>query len=216
MSGIEVLGLISSIITVIDTVVQLYNAIKDTPHLPRAFREVVERLPLVRNTLRAAEERIRNYNTDRETCEAIKPTVEKCKEKVEHLESILQQMAPQRGASSLHRYRLAVRRLGKESQVEELMKGILEDVQLVAGNRAIQAASEAQVAELLQAINELSEVPSSISECNPSHTFTNYGTGNQFNAPGGTQNNNTGSGIQFPGSSFTAPVYFGEGSRPHV
>jgi hypothetical protein len=42
-----------------------------------------------------------------------------------------------------------------------------------------------------------------------SSSFNNYGTGNQFNAPDGTQNNNTGSGTQFPGASFGAPVHFG-------
>lgn len=40
-----------------------------------------------------------------------------------------------------------------------------------------------------------------------SSSFTNYGSGLQFNAPGGTQNNNTGGGNQFLGS-FSGPVHF--------
>ncbi|CAG8890058.1 unnamed protein product [Penicillium egyptiacum] len=40
-----------------------------------------------------------------------------------------------------------------------------------------------------------------------SSSFTNYGPGLQLNAPGGTQNNNTGSGNQFLGD-FSGPVHF--------
>ncbi|KAJ4269683.1 hypothetical protein NW762_001351 [Fusarium torreyae] len=43
----------------------------------------------------------------------------------------------------------------------------------------------------------------------PSSSFYNYGTGDQFNALGGTQNINTGSGNQFPGASFSGSVRFG-------
>lgn len=38
--------------------------------------------------------------------------------------------------------------------------------------------------------------------------FNNYSSGNQFYAPGGTQNISTGSGNQFPGATFHAPVTF--------
>ncbi|KAH6681005.1 Alpha/Beta hydrolase protein, partial [Plectosphaerella plurivora] len=40
-------------------------------------------------------------------------------------------------------------------------------------------------------------------------SFHNYGPGNQFNAPGGTQNISNGSGAQFPGATFSGPVQFG-------
>ncbi|KAK5993794.1 hypothetical protein PT974_07231 [Cladobotryum mycophilum] len=40
-------------------------------------------------------------------------------------------------------------------------------------------------------------------------SFQNHGSGSQFNATGGTQNNITGSGIQFSGVNFRAPVNFG-------
>ncbi|KAK4206119.1 Alpha/Beta hydrolase protein [Rhypophila decipiens] len=40
--------------------------------------------------------------------------------------------------------------------------------------------------------------------------FYSQGPGAQFNAPWGTQNNNTGSGSQFMGASFSGPVTFGK------
>ncbi|KAM6516688.1 hypothetical protein FALCPG4_014862 [Fusarium falciforme] len=42
-----------------------------------------------------------------------------------------------------------------------------------------------------------------------STSFNISGSGNQNNAPGGTQNISEGSGNQFPGATFQAPVYFG-------
>jgi N-terminal domain on NACHT_NTPase and P-loop NTPases len=169
------LTLISSIITILDNVAQLYSTIKDTHHLPRAFGEVAERLPLVRSTLQTAEGYIRKYSVDGETCKVIKPIVEICKEKAERLESILQQITSEPDAARLQRYHLVVLMLGKENRVEELMTSILKDVQLVAENPAM------QVRELSQAIQDLSEVPPSTLDSNPSHIFRNYDTDSQFN-----------------------------------
>lgn len=42
----------------------------------------------------------------------------------------------------------------------------------------------------------------------PTLSFENEGSGNQFNATGGIQNNATGSGMQFSEVTFTAPVTF--------
>ncbi|KAH7016317.1 uncharacterized protein B0I36DRAFT_396518 [Microdochium trichocladiopsis] len=40
-------------------------------------------------------------------------------------------------------------------------------------------------------------------------SFNSYGPGDQFNAPGGTQNISKGSGNQFPGATFSGSVQFG-------
>ena len=59
MSGAEVslvLGLISSVITIIRTSQDVYDAAKNTQGLHEAFRKVAENVPLVLGTLRAAEQ----------------------------------------------------------------------------------------------------------------------------------------------------------------
>ncbi|PNP59091.1 hypothetical protein THARTR1_01339 [Trichoderma harzianum] len=43
----------------------------------------------------------------------------------------------------------------------------------------------------------------------PTFTFRNDGSGSQYNATGGTQNNTTGTGTHFTGVAFYAPVSFG-------
>lgn len=59
MSGAEValvLGIISSVISVIEASQKIFDAAKDTKGLHEAFRKVAENVPLVLGTLRASEE----------------------------------------------------------------------------------------------------------------------------------------------------------------
>ncbi|KAM0637760.1 hypothetical protein ACHAQF_008397 [Verticillium nonalfalfae] len=198
MSGIEVVGLISAVIAIVGTIENIYNGLRDAKNLPRAFREVAEKLPLVRNTLQIAERHI-SANTDEEACQAIKNVLEKCKVKAEHLEEIFNAVAPEH-PSRLERYRVVVRRLGKGNLVEVLTKEMMEDVRLLAVNRAIQAATESQIAELLKAIEELSSLePSLLDE--DSISQHHYGSGDNVwgDKIGGNQNIANGSG----------PAYFG-------
>lgn len=58
MSGLEIVGLISAVISIIEAVEIIYNGIRDTRNLLWAFREVVKKFPLVRDTLRIAERQI--------------------------------------------------------------------------------------------------------------------------------------------------------------
>ena len=210
MSGAEaglVLGLISSTITIIDTIVKVYNDVKDAGGIPITFREITRRLPLIRNTLGIAEAHITKGSLDGESGRAIKPIVEGCKDKALRLEIMFRKVVPQANISGLDRYRIAIRALGKGNQVEALMKGMLEDVQLLAGNYAIKASTEAEVERLVKAIEELSAMPPSLSKDTPGDSINNYGSGTlNANAGDGTQNNNTGSGKQFIGEK----QYFGE------
>ncbi|KAL3955848.1 hypothetical protein ACCO45_009867 [Purpureocillium lilacinum] len=93
MSGIEVVGLISAIISLVGAVENIYSGFRDARNLPRAFREVAEKLPLVRETLRIAEQQIKS-TSDEEACEAIKTVVENCKVKAERLKEIFTTVAP--------------------------------------------------------------------------------------------------------------------------
>lgn len=209
MSGAEaglVLGLVSGTITIIDTVIKVYNDVQDAHGIPSTFREITQRLPLIRNTLGMAEAHIVEGSLDEESCRAIEPIIEGCRDKALHLETIFRRVVPQANISSLDRYRIALRALGKGNRVEVLMKGMLADVQLLAGNQAFKI-NEVEIGRLVKAIEELSAMPPSLPEDRPVDSINNYGYGTIFtNTGGGTQNNNTGSGKQFVGEK----QYFGK------
>jgi hypothetical protein len=195
MSGAEaslVIGLISAIISIIDTTKKVYDAAENVSGLPQAFHEVAQRLPIVQDTLKIAEADVRARNLNKEQSDIKKGILEACKDKATRLEGIFQKVMPAADASRIDRYYKAVRILGKGKAVEDLMKGLLVDMQLLAGN---------QVGGLSEAIAELSSVAPSVLPSIPDHapdTHTNTGSGPQnIHEGSGNLNSNSGSGRQY-------------------
>lgn len=209
MSGAEailVLGVISSVIAIVDETKKVYDAATNTAGLPEAFREVASRLPIVRNILGSAKQHINDGDVNEVSCKGVKNVVRACEIKATKLDELFREAIPADGASNLKRYYKAVKACGKGNEVENLMKGMLEDVQLLACERGIKTASKAQQEQMAKAIIEVSAISPSV----PEHVFqetsftannsgpgtqTNYnaqgeyiaqGSARQYNAPGGT------------------------------
>ena len=190
MSGAElvaVLGVISSIIAIVDGTKNVWDAAKDTKGLPEAFREVAGRLPIVTSILNSTEQRIKENKLNDNSCKGVENIVKDCKEKAQRLEKLFDKVIPGENASRTERYLKAVKVWGKGHGVEKLMQGILEDVNLLAGEKGIISASEAQQEQILKAITEIAAVPPSVPEQEFQQTGfknSNYGSGTQYNAQG--------------------------------
>lgn len=190
MSGAEataVLGVISSIISIIDGTKKVYDTATNARGLPEAFREVADRLPIIEEILDSAKQHIGERKVDDDSCKGVKHTVEACEEKAKKLEELFRKAIPSDGASDLKRYYKAVKALGKGSGVEKLMKGMLEDLQLLACEHGMKTATGAQQEQIVKAITEVSAISPSVPENEFQETgFTNknYGTGTQNNAQG--------------------------------
>lgn len=207
MSGVAeasaVIGLISGVIAIVEAIKTVYDAAGDASVLPKAFREVAQRLPLIRDTLRIAEGQLRGPNVDEASSAAIKDAVENCKAKAEKLENIFQECVPPADASTFDRYLAALRSLGKGHKVEVLMKGLLENVQNLANNNAIKAATGEQIAKLAEAIEAVSAMEPSVPDemiKTPTVTGRNVhtGTGDLYAADGNAkQFNAKGNAKQF-------------------
>lgn len=82
MSGVGeaslVLGIISSIISIIDATNQVYQAVKDEAGLPTNFKKSATKLPLISKLLEDAERYI-NSAVDVSIKAAFEPTLEDCK-----------------------------------------------------------------------------------------------------------------------------------------
>lgn len=190
MSGAEViavLGVISSIISIVDGTKKVYDAATNAQGLPEAFREVAGRLPIVGNTLDSAKQNIEERKVNNDSCKGVKHIVEACEEKAKKLEELFHKAIPADGASDLKRYFKAVKAWGKGSEVESLMKGMLEDVQFLACEHGIKTATKAQQEQIIKAIAEVSAVSPSVPEHELQETGfinKNYGSGTQYNARG--------------------------------
>ncbi|KAI0895592.1 hypothetical protein F4806DRAFT_88391 [Annulohypoxylon nitens] len=207
MSGAEAIGIISSIIAIIDASLKIYEAIDDSAGLPQSFRDVATRLPLIHDTLETAsaglvDEEDMPSATSRN---ALTKVLESCHDKAVALNKVLQAVMPTAGASRLERYFKAIRTIPNADRVENLMNGILRDLQVLTGNRAVKTATQAQIARLIDGVN----LGRRSNDNSPHVSLHNTSTGSQYVHSGfGNQNIANGGGIQVNGES-TGPFYFG-------
>jgi hypothetical protein len=209
MSGAEVglvLGIISSVIAIIDGSQKWYDAAKDAKGLHEAFRKVAENVPLVLDTLRAVEraqkqvqDTWQNFDdTQKEgfekSAKAIKPVFQTCKVNAKALREIFEEVVPGDEAGRLERYAMALKAIfpDKQRKVESLMKEILEKLQLLHTHHYFDHAVDKL--KIDASIKDLLTVKSSLPE-DENGKAINSGSGPQNIMWGGTkQVNNTISG----------------------
>ena len=190
MSGVEafaVLGVIGAIVAIIDGTQKVFESTRDSQGLPQAFREVARRLPIVRTTLNSAQQNTDGQNIDGSSYEALLQVAKACEEKAKKLDILFHQACPPHGASDIERYYKAVKSMGRGHKVEDLMKRILEDVQLLACERGLRTATGVQQEQLFQAIKDISALPPSVPEPKYKETTlaaSNFGPGAQNIAQG--------------------------------
>lgn len=214
MSGLgeasTILGLISAIVTVVDVAKKTYDTAHGASGLPEAFREVAERLHLIKDTLGTIEKYVKQRNgvLDATTTTAVQKTLESCKDKAKKLEVIFEKCIPGEDTSRFERYVKALRGLSKGDKVELLMKALLEGMQDVVNNFGVTAAEE-HMGKLTEAIETLSNMKPSVEDdiIEPgAKTAQNLhsGTGDMYNASGGaTQLNAKGNARQYQATTMS-------------
>lgn len=158
MSGLEVLGVASSIISIADAILKVISASKDLNGLPEAVRDAYTRLPLVAYTLRLATECVNQSSqhsndpddTTQESSRAMLQVLDACHEKATLLGTIFHAVLPPgtRRPSARKRFTTAAimtLHMGKSRKVESLMNGILQDIQLLTNNRALDEATRNKI-----------------------------------------------------------------------
>ena len=205
------LSLTASTITILGTAISTYKKIKHLKGLPKEFREVEERLSLVQNTLELARGQLDDHDLDEQSRVAIQPMLTCCQNYADKLSSILRktEMAAKDNKNNdfLSCYRMSLVRLGKAYRVETLITALLKNVDVLARNQAFRTATDAQVSRLEKAIQELSQVESSVSESElePARDVTQHittgGVGHQYSGQAQTvysrTGNHSGTGNQF-------------------
>ena len=211
MSGAEaalVLGLISSTIAIIDASQKIYQAARDASGLHKAFKKVAENIPLVLDTLRAAERAQQTAASDwqtfddakkqelEDTFKTAKPVFETCKTNAKALREIFEEVVPGDEAGRMERYLEALKTVSpkKQHKVESMMQEILEKLQLLHTHHYFQAAVD--VSKIRAGIEELRKVESSNPACEDEDAkYINSGSGPQnIHRGSGKQFNNTISG----------------------
>ncbi|KAK5399987.1 hypothetical protein LTR06_011353 [Exophiala xenobiotica] len=205
MSGMDVIGAISAVISIIDASIKMYESAQKDLKLSETFRIVGSRLPILRDTLLTCESHLQPIRDSlpADVCEALEKTLEACDEKAGKLRQIFEKVLPGEHDAWEKRYVKVVKRFGKGNKVEELMVSITEDVQLVVNHHAVKSAKPEQMVELEKIVKEMKSVRSSLPE--------EESSGMTFNSQGGAQTNNVnaGSGQQINNNAAVGTQYFG-------
>lgn len=156
MPGVEfiaVAGVISSIIAIVGGIKQVVDAASEVEGLPKAFRQVSNKLPLVGDILDAAK-----YNFEADDVSGVERSVARivddCKDKWKTLNDLFDKVIPEEKASRMERYSKAVKTLGRRGKVESLMKGILDDIQLLASIKTMSTTHEVKDIKTVTAAQE--------------------------------------------------------------
>jgi N-terminal domain on NACHT_NTPase and P-loop NTPases len=211
MSGAEciaVAGVISSIIAIVDGIKQVVDAASEVEGLPKAFRQASNKLPLISDILEATK-----YNFEADDVSGVERSVtlvvDDCKDKWKTLNDLFDKVIPEEKASRVERYYKAVKTLGKGGKVESLMKGILDDIQLLATIKTmtttnvvkvIKTVTAAQEEKVARAITDVAAWPPSVPDDvfqEGTYTNINYGTGQYISQGGAEQNNFQGEARQY-------------------
>lgn len=214
------LGIITSTIAVVQAISGTYQAIQLLRGLPSEFNEVNRNLPLAEDTLGLARDQLQGQILDESSKRALLPVVSSCEEKTKKLQDIFEKVEKwvknTKDGSVLDFYRTFLLRLGKAHRVETLMQGILRDLDALATHRLFKTATQNQMAQLKEAIDQLSKVESSVPDSDFEGSMTNStqniasgGTGNQSVNSGQGQKINSGSGEQY----IAKTMHFGTKSR---
>ncbi|KAF5530438.1 Pfs NACHT ankyrin domain-containing protein [Fusarium napiforme] len=193
----------SGTITLIDAaakavrlIIEQHKHYQEVDGTPQAFQEVLNRLPIVDDTLMQFKNEAK-YILSENAVATTRNLLQSCQSKADQLREIFETLAPHRGKSRLKRYRLVILRMGSDKKVEVLARLMMDDLDVLVKSYFLRTTTEERLAT---AIDELSRVPESIKDEDLKDTGSNSG---------GIANN-TGSGriysFQGTGNVFTTTI----------
>lgn len=204
MSGLEVVGGISAVITVIEASIKVYQGARSDAKLPETFRAVADRLPLLLSTLQTCHDQLYTVEVSipNDVAKSFLSITQRCKAQARSLRDIFEDTIPGESAGLLERYKTSVKTLGKGKKVEELVLSISEDIRAVVDYQSIKSARPELSEGLEELISAIKNMKPSIPEQKPasSKTFFNkniqgeqtINTGDYNNSGPGNQTINNG------------------------
>ncbi len=146
-----VLDIISSIISIIDAIKQVYETVKDEVGLSKNFKKSATKLPLISKLLEDAQKYVET-GVDEINKIAFRPTLEHCQLEATHLQKLFTKVMPNEDDSRLDRYVKAARTIGKNGRVKKLLRQILDDLQLMTINflEVTTPRSKEQLAKIIE------------------------------------------------------------------
>ncbi|PVH72339.1 hypothetical protein DL98DRAFT_610936 [Cadophora sp. DSE1049] len=151
MSGVGeaslVLGIISSIISIVTAAKHIYDTANDASGLPKAFHRVAAKLPIVVLILEQANEYIQKPQVDQVTRDAFGTVLSRCELSAKELREIFARALPKDGTSRVEKYFSAAKKIGQGSRVQELTADILQEIGLLLASSSFATQQAVQAVE---------------------------------------------------------------------
>lgn len=115
MSGLEVLGSISAIISILDASIKVYDSARKDIKLPAAFEVVRRRLPILLATLATCKSHLEPGKDamSEDVCDALETSLDACDTKARRLNTIFDKIIPGESDTWEKRYGKSCADLGK-------------------------------------------------------------------------------------------------------
>lgn len=186
-------GLIASVITIIDTAKEIFDTASDAKGLPKEFRAVAEQIPLVQNALKLAEKNIQAQRVSDQTLKSAQPVLQRCQENAADVRDIFDKARSAAEAPKAERLVKGARLLRRSKQVREKWEAIVEGIALLGQNQVFQDADTLEdigaAIERLEKLSDEEKQPQLVAD----NIYAQYGSGKQYYY----QNHNHGDGIQY-------------------
>ncbi|CAN9448636.1 unnamed protein product [Alternaria alternata] len=218
MAGAEVglvLGIVSSVITIVKEAKNIYDAAKDTKGLPKAFKQVNGRFPLAVTLLKLTEENLKSkQRLEDSVYREVEKAVKQCETQAGNIRDLFKEVIREENDTSFDRYKKAARAIfgGKGKKVEELMAEMLTNIDVLVKMKLISNATEDQLKDLQAAIKEMVDMAPSLPDEGTGNVHQEHtGSGdnivtkdhahNQNNKGGGNYFQTVTGGVQFTTNS---------------
>lgn len=155
MSGLEVIGGISAVISLLGASIKIYDSAQNDAKLSETFEVVRRRLPVILHILQKCKDDLEpgKYSMPSDVCVALERILDACDEKARKLREIFERVVPGEKDTREKRYAKVIRRLGKGNKVEELIASLTQDVQLIVNHNGVNSATPEHNAELKHILN---------------------------------------------------------------
>lgn len=131
--ALAVVNLVAAIVQFVDfgtkVVARLNEFTSDIKEVPKTFRDIKIRLPLIINTLDRTQKQADAGYVSKATADSLKPLVDGCLEQVKLLEHMLDRFIPAKNASSWQKRLQALKSLAHDRDVQQITSVLDRDIQ---------------------------------------------------------------------------------------
>lgn len=217
MSSAEVADTISGLITVLEGPVKAFESARNDIQLSEEFEIVGRRLPVLGHILRTYKSNLELYKSSLlpDSWQALEITLEDCDEKARKLAKTFEKVIS--GPGDLTEWRKRYTKLislrGEGYKVDELMKAITQDVQILVNKEAAASAGPSQNEQLENILKEIQSLNISTVEDAKRSVQNFHGDGAQMNVNTVSRQINSGSGQQINNNGPVRTQNFSSGMK---